>query len=240
LPRDGDPIKLNGAIHVTCTILKLVAASAAEAEQGALFLNTQEAKVIRLVLAELGHPQPPTPIHIDNTTTVGIVNNTIKRQHLDARRRLLLALARRRLLLALARRRMPAAKSSSTRKPLLAGTSGLRVEELLAAGILLLASASGLFLDETEAMVLVRPQFIDGPLPIPVCAVRAGASTKKNGPPEWCRRQQSGSLLVFADGSLKPIFFATRSTKGVRGGGGCSVRSSRTTTWGRVGGAATT
>ncbi len=29
-PRDGDPTKLNGAIHVTCTILKLVAASTAE------------------------------------------------------------------------------------------------------------------------------------------------------------------------------------------------------------------
>jgi len=80
LPRNVDPIKLNGAIHVTCTILKLVAASAAEAELGALFLNAQEAKVIRLVLAKLGHPQPPTPIHIDNTTTVGIVNNTIKQQ----------------------------------------------------------------------------------------------------------------------------------------------------------------
>ena len=58
----------------------MVAASAAEAELGALFLNAQEAKVIRLVLEELGHPQPPIPIHIDNTTTVGIVNNTIKRQ----------------------------------------------------------------------------------------------------------------------------------------------------------------
>ncbi len=80
LPHGRDPIKLNGAIHVTCTILKLVAASAAEAELGALFLNAQEAKVFRLVLAELGHPQPPTPIHINNTTTVGIVNNTIKCQ----------------------------------------------------------------------------------------------------------------------------------------------------------------
>jgi len=80
LPHDGDPIKLNGAIHVTCTTLKLVAASAAEAELGALFLNAQEAKVFRLVLAELGHPLPPTPIHIDNTTTFGIVNNTIKCQ----------------------------------------------------------------------------------------------------------------------------------------------------------------
>jgi hypothetical protein len=47
LPRNGDPIKLNGAIHVTCTILKLVAASAAEAELGALVLNAQEAKVFR-------------------------------------------------------------------------------------------------------------------------------------------------------------------------------------------------
>jgi hypothetical protein len=80
LPTDGDPIKLNGAIHITCTILKLVAASAAEAELGALFLNAQEAKVLCLTLAKLSHPQPPTPIHINNTTTVGIVNNTIKQQ----------------------------------------------------------------------------------------------------------------------------------------------------------------
>jgi hypothetical protein len=80
IPRDAEPIIINGAIHITCTILKLVAASAAKAELGALFLNAQEAKVIRIVLEELGHPQPPTPIHVDNTTTVGIVNNTIKRQ----------------------------------------------------------------------------------------------------------------------------------------------------------------
>jgi hypothetical protein len=80
IPINGDPIKLNGAIHITCTILKLVAASTAEAELGALFLNAQEAKVLCLTLNKLGHPQPPTPIHIDNTTTVGIVNNTIKRQ----------------------------------------------------------------------------------------------------------------------------------------------------------------
>jgi len=127
---------------------------------------------------------------------------------------------------------------ASASSSLLAGMSSLRVEELLAAGILLLVSTSGLFLGETEAMVLVRPQFVDGPLPIPVCAVCARASAKKNGPPEWRRRQHSGSLFVFADGSLKPIFFAMRSTKGVRGGG-CSVCSSRTTTRGRVGEAAT-
>ena len=80
IPRDNHPIKLNGPIHSLCTILRFVAASAAEAELGALFLNAKEAKIMRLTLEELGHPQPPTPIHIDNTTVVGIVNNTIKRQ----------------------------------------------------------------------------------------------------------------------------------------------------------------
>ena len=80
LPHDGDPIRLNGAIHITCIVLKLVAALAAEADLGALFLNAQEAKIMRLILIELGHPQPPTPIHINNTTTVSLVNNTVKQQ----------------------------------------------------------------------------------------------------------------------------------------------------------------
>jgi hypothetical protein len=80
LPHDGDPIRLNSAIHITCTILKLLAALAAEAELGALFLNAQEAEIMRLIFTELGHPQPPTPIYINSTTTVGIVNNTVKRQ----------------------------------------------------------------------------------------------------------------------------------------------------------------
>ncbi len=84
IPHKGDPIKLNWAIHITCAILKLVAAIAAQAKLGALFLNMQEAKVLRLILTELGHPQPPTPIHIYNTTTVGIVNNMIKRHKSQA------------------------------------------------------------------------------------------------------------------------------------------------------------
>jgi hypothetical protein len=78
--QDAEPIFINGTIYITCTILKLVAALAAGAELEALFLNAQKAKVIHLVLKELRHPQPPTPIHIDNTTTMGMVNNTIKRQ----------------------------------------------------------------------------------------------------------------------------------------------------------------
>ena len=80
VPRNRENIKHNGNIAITCTILKLVAASADEAELGALIINTQEARIIRHMLHELGHPQPPTPIHIDNTTAVGIVKSKIKRQ----------------------------------------------------------------------------------------------------------------------------------------------------------------
>ena len=80
LPTDGCPIRLNGAILTQCAILKCVAASAAEAELCALFLNAMDAKIIQLTLEEMGHPQPATPIHVDNSTAVGIVNNTIKRQ----------------------------------------------------------------------------------------------------------------------------------------------------------------
>ena len=71
---------MNGTIHSLCTILHFVASLAAEAELGALFLNAREAKILRITLHELGHPQPPTPIHVDNTTVTGIVKNTIKLQ----------------------------------------------------------------------------------------------------------------------------------------------------------------
>jgi len=55
LPKDDEPICLNGAILTLCTILKCVAASAAEAELGALFFNAQEATIMALTLVKLGH-----------------------------------------------------------------------------------------------------------------------------------------------------------------------------------------
>ncbi len=41
MPQDGEPIQLNGAFHVSTTILCFVAASAAKAELGALYHNCQ-------------------------------------------------------------------------------------------------------------------------------------------------------------------------------------------------------
>jgi hypothetical protein len=79
-PKDGDPIKLNGALFTLCTILRFVVASSAKAELCALFLNCKEGIIFRLTLEELGHPQPRTSVHCDNATTVGIANNTVKWQ----------------------------------------------------------------------------------------------------------------------------------------------------------------
>jgi hypothetical protein len=80
VPTEDAPIKLNGAILVFCGILKFVVASAAEAELGTLFLNCKEGKIQRLILEELGHQQPPIPIHCDNATATGIANDTVKKQ----------------------------------------------------------------------------------------------------------------------------------------------------------------
>jgi hypothetical protein len=75
------PIKINGALFTLCAILRIVLASAVEAKLGALFLNCKQAMTIfRLTLEEMGHPQPPTPIDCDNSTAVGIANNTVKWQ----------------------------------------------------------------------------------------------------------------------------------------------------------------
>ncbi len=74
-PDPNKPIKLNGAFFTLCAILQFVVASAAEAELGALFLNCKQATIFRLTLEEMGHPQPP---NCNNSTAVGIANNTVK------------------------------------------------------------------------------------------------------------------------------------------------------------------
>ncbi len=79
-PNPTQPIKLNGAFFTLCAILRFVVASAAEAELGALFLNCKQATIFWLTLEAMGHPQPPTPINCNNSTAVGIANNTVKHQ----------------------------------------------------------------------------------------------------------------------------------------------------------------
>ena len=75
---------MNGAVLTNCNIMKPVLGSAAEAETGALYFNMCDAVPIRTALEEMGHPQPPTPIVIDNSTASGIANNTIKQRRSKA------------------------------------------------------------------------------------------------------------------------------------------------------------
>ena len=77
LGNKSEPDILNGAVLNLAAIMKMVLSSAAEAEFGALFHNTKEATPLRTTLEELGHPQPPTPVLVDNSTAVGLANDTI-------------------------------------------------------------------------------------------------------------------------------------------------------------------
>jgi hypothetical protein len=61
-----------------------VVASAAESEVGACFHNAQSGAPLRVTLADLGHIQPPTPLRTDNSTTFGILNETIKQKRSKA------------------------------------------------------------------------------------------------------------------------------------------------------------
>ena len=79
-PKDGDPICLNGAFFILCTILRFIVASTAKTELGALFLNCKECMIFHLTLEELGHSQPKNPVHCDNATVAAITNTTGKWQ----------------------------------------------------------------------------------------------------------------------------------------------------------------
>ena len=65
---------------MVCKILRNGMASAAEADLGSLFVNSQDAEPIRTTLFEINHPQPPTPIQVENFTVVEIFNEAIKQR----------------------------------------------------------------------------------------------------------------------------------------------------------------
>ena len=74
-----DPIH-NDPLHSLCRLLKSVVASAAEAETAGLFQNAQLVVCIRRCLIALGHPQPPTPIKTDNSTSAAFVNRKMRQK----------------------------------------------------------------------------------------------------------------------------------------------------------------
>ena len=51
-----------------------------ETEVTATFYNAKEALPFRVTLAEMGHPQPPTPMGVDNETATGFLKITMKQK----------------------------------------------------------------------------------------------------------------------------------------------------------------
>ena len=74
----------NGPILNPTGVIKVVVSSAAESETAGLFTNMKEAVALRTALEEMGHPQPATPIQVDNSTACGIANDTIKQRRSKA------------------------------------------------------------------------------------------------------------------------------------------------------------
>ena len=74
----------NGIIACLAKTIKNIMSSAMEAEVAAAYENAREACPIRVTLEELGHPQPATPMQVDNSAAIGFVNGTMKHKRSKA------------------------------------------------------------------------------------------------------------------------------------------------------------
>jgi hypothetical protein len=78
LSNNSDIPPNNGAILNIAHIIKNVMSSATEAELAALYIMAREAVYIRIILEEMGHEQPPTPMQTDNSMAEGVINNKVQ------------------------------------------------------------------------------------------------------------------------------------------------------------------
>ena len=76
-PQSTTP-KPNGIVYAMAKIIPNVMSSAMESEVAGTFMAAKEACPIRVALEEMGHPQPATPMQVDNSAAVGFATSTIK------------------------------------------------------------------------------------------------------------------------------------------------------------------
>ena len=74
----------NGAVLNVAEIIKNIMSSTLEAELSTMYVNVRKAVEIWMILQEMGHPQPPTPIQTDNSTAGGIINARVQLKHTKA------------------------------------------------------------------------------------------------------------------------------------------------------------
>jgi hypothetical protein len=68
----------NGAVLNIAHIIKNIMSLATEAELAGLYIMVHEAVYIRIILKELGHKQPPTPLQTDNAMADAVINGKIQ------------------------------------------------------------------------------------------------------------------------------------------------------------------
>jgi hypothetical protein len=81
---NDDPKTMNGAVECISSLIRVIVASAAEAEYGALYENGVTAEGLRTTLEDLGYPQGPTQIFTDNTCAQALANNECKEKRTKA------------------------------------------------------------------------------------------------------------------------------------------------------------
>ena len=74
----------NAPFNVVANILKRITSSAMETKVAATFYNAKESLPLKVTLAEMGHPQPPTPMEVDNETAIGFLKITMKQKRSKA------------------------------------------------------------------------------------------------------------------------------------------------------------
>ena len=62
----------------------MITSSSMETEVADTFYNAKEALPFRVNLTEMGHPQPPTPMEVDNGTAIIFLNITMKQKRSKA------------------------------------------------------------------------------------------------------------------------------------------------------------
>ena len=77
IAEDEPAPRWNGPILTLAQVIKFVMSSAPKAELSSPFISAKELVPIRLTLIDMGWPRPPTSIQTDNSTSAGVVNNTI-------------------------------------------------------------------------------------------------------------------------------------------------------------------
>ncbi len=110
-------------------------------------------------------------------------------------------------------------KKALAMSSLLSFMNGFLVKKLLTTSSLLVF-VGGVLVKEALAghcpmvLVLVLPQFIQGPLPVLVGGLLGSVTSGKNWPPTWRRREQPCGLLVFAQGATNPICWGSKDPVG--------------------------